>query len=101
MAHSLRLLAITVTALLLPFGAVAADAARPAVKSESKPAAAARKSTKDERQCSMPSSPRLQKKGDDCEQATERTRWHTKDDLDSTGKIDTAEALKQLNPGIR
>jgi hypothetical protein len=88
--------AVLAAALLLPLGAIAADSAKPAPA----PAAAAAKSAKAERQCSMPTSPRLQKKGDDCEQATERTRWHSKGDLDSTGQLDTAGALRQLNPSV-
>jgi hypothetical protein len=95
--------AVLAAALLLPLGAVAADAAKPAPTPATAAAAtaAAAKAAKAERQCSMPTSPRLQKKGDDCEQATERTRWHSKGDLDSTGQFDTAEALRQLNPSVR
>jgi hypothetical protein len=81
-------------ALLLPLAAAAADTpAKPAT-------AAAAKAARNERQCSMPSSPRLQKKGDECEQATERTRWHSNADLNSTGQFDTAEALRRLNPSV-
>jgi hypothetical protein len=96
MTRHARSFAVLAAALLLPLGAIAADSAKPAPA-----AAAAAKAAKAERQCSMPSSPRLQKKGDDCEQATERTRWHSKGELESTGQFDTAGALRQLNPSVR
>lgn len=80
-----------VAALVLPFGAMASEPSRAAA-----PAGA---SSKDVRQCSMPSSPRLQKKGDECAEATERTRWHSREELQSTG-LSNAEALRRLNPSI-
>jgi hypothetical protein len=100
-------LVVLAAALLLPLGAAAADApkdAPPAASTTAKPAKAAtdksNKVARDERQCSMPSSPRLQKKGDDCADAKERTRWHSKDDLNSTGQMSTADALRQLDPSV-
>ena len=93
MKHHSGTFAVLAAALLLPLGATAADPPKPS------PAAAA-KSPKDERQCSMPESPRLQKKGDECEQAKERTRSHSKEELDSTGQS-TADALRRLNPNVR
>ncbi|HEV7633012.1 MAG TPA: hypothetical protein VGO41_08465 [Steroidobacteraceae bacterium] len=87
------LFAVLATALLLPVGATAADQPQPT-------SAAAAKSAKDERQCSMPTSPRLQKKGDECEQAKERTRSHSNEELNSTGQS-TADALRRLNPTVR
>ena len=86
-------LAVLAAALLLPLGATAADQPKPT-------SAAAAKSAKDERQCSMPTSPRLQKKGDECETAKERTRSHSNEELNSTGQS-TAEALRRLNPSVR
>ena len=94
MKHHFRSFAVLAAALLLPLGAMAADPPKPS------PAAAA-KAAKDERQCSMPTSPRLQKKGDECEQAKERTCSHSKEELDSTGQANTADALRRLNPSVR
>jgi hypothetical protein len=91
--HS-RFFAFLAAALILPLGAMGADEAKP------KPAAATTKTTKDVRQCSMPSSPRLQKKKDECAEAKEGARWYSNGDLKDTGQTDTAEALKQLDPRV-
>jgi hypothetical protein len=91
--HS-RFFALLAAALILPVGAMGADDAKP------KPSAAAAKAAKDVRQCPMPSSPRLQKKKDECAEAKEGARWYSNGDLKDTGQIDTAEALKQLDPRV-
>jgi len=85
-------LALIAAALVLPLTAAAADTA--------KPSATAAKAARNERQCPMPSNPRLQKKGE-CAQATERTRWYSRSDLESTGQFNTADALRQLDPSFR
>jgi hypothetical protein len=85
-------LAFLAAALLLPLGATAAE-------DTDKPAAAA-KAARDERQCSMPTSPRLQKKNDDCSQAKEWARSHSGADLSSTGQFNAAEALRRLDPRL-
>ena len=94
MSRPLNSIAILVAALLLPLGAVAADAPKPAATE--KPS----KTAKDERQCSMPTSPRLQKKNDDCSEASEWKRSHSGRDLKSTGQGDNAEALRRLDPSV-
>ena len=90
--HS-RFFAFLAAALILPLGAMGADEAKPK-------AAATSKTAKDVRQCSMPSSPRLQKKKDECAEAKEGARWYSNGDLKDTGQADTAEALKQLDPRV-
>jgi hypothetical protein len=85
---------MVVTALMLPFSTFAAD--EPKV---GKPSPAV-KVAKDERQCSMPTSPRLQKKGDDCAEAKEWTRSYSNEELNSTGQA-SAEALRKLDPRLR
>ncbi|MET0292994.1 MAG: hypothetical protein ABW136_11590 [Steroidobacteraceae bacterium] len=86
-------LAIMAVALVLPVAAIAAD-----TKPKAAPVA---KSAKDERQCSMPTSPRLQKKGDDCAESKEWVRSHSNEELNSTGQGNTADALRRLNPNLR
>ena len=90
--------AVVAAALLLPLGATAADKPKTAPATATTATTAA-KPAKEERQCSMPTSPRLQKKGDDCEHAKERTRTHSNEELNSTGQS-TAEALRRLNPSV-
>lgn len=87
---------------LLPLAAVAAEPAAPKAETRSKvKVEKADKIEKAQRQCSMPSSSRLQKKGDECEDVTDRTRWHSQDELNSTGRTNTAEALRQINPTVQ
>jgi hypothetical protein len=87
------LCAILAAALLLPLGAAAAHEAKPA------PTAAA-KAARDERQCSMPTSTRLQKKNDDCSQARESTRSYSNRELNSTGQFNAVDALRRLDPSV-
>lgn len=89
-----RCFALLAVAFILPTGAMAADSAKP------KPSAAATKSARNVRQCPMPSSPRLQKKKDECAEAKEGARWYSSSDIKDTGQFDTAEALKQLDPRV-
>jgi hypothetical protein len=79
-------------ATLLPLGALAADTV-------AKPAAP--KATADARWCSMPTSPRLQRKDDDCASAKEWTRTHSGDELSRTGQGNTVDALKRIDPTVR
>jgi hypothetical protein len=92
MTREVRLFPLIVTATLLPLGAIAADTAV-------KPAAS--KAAADARWCSMPTSPRLQRKDDDCASAREWTRSHSNDDLARTGQGNAADALKRIDPIVR
>jgi uncharacterized low-complexity protein len=76
------LAAALILPLVLPLAAAAADDAKPA---------------KRERQCSMPTSSRLQKKNDDCTEAKERARSYSSRELNSTGQGNAAEALRRLD----
>lgn len=90
--HSVSFSALAAS-LLLPLSAVAADVAKPG------PAAVAQ-AAKNERQCSMPTSSRLQKKNDDCAEAKERTRSYSNRELNSTGQANAVEALRRLDPSV-
>lgn len=52
-----------------------------------------------ERQCSMPTSPRLQKKDDECAQAREWSRSYSGDEVRGTGQ-GNSEALRRLDPRL-
>ncbi len=92
MTRESRLLTLIVSATLLPLAAMAAD-------SGAKPATA--KAAADARWCSMPTSPRLQRKDDDCASAREWARSHSNDDLARTGQGNAVDALKRIDPIVR
>jgi hypothetical protein len=98
--HS-RISAVLAAAFLLPLGATAAETAAPAAKPAKAAESTREKIPAGERQCSMPSSPRLQKKNDDCSEAKGSTRWHLRHEIDDTGQTDMGEALRRLDPRIQ
>ena len=82
-------------ALLLPLGAVAAEPAAPA----DKPVAAQEaKPKKIDKSCESASASRIRKEKGECINSAAPTRSFSKEEIESTGQTDTAEALKRLDP---
>lgn len=93
--HS-RTLTLIAAALLLPLGAVAADAAAPAA--DAPKASTAKPVKKTTLECDTTSSRIRRDKGGKCTPSSAPTRTYTKEDIDSTGQTDLTEALKRLDP---
>ncbi len=103
MKNSARTLTALAAALLIPLGAFAADAVTPPakapdakaeVKSEAKP------TRKAEIKCEQPVASRIQKGKSDCDKGALGTRTYTREEIESTGQTDTAEALRRLDPRV-
>ena len=92
-------LATLAAAMLLPLGAIAADAPAPA-KAQSE-ATAAKEKKVEKAPCESTATTRLRRsKGEDCVRDPGSRTW-TKEELDNTGQMDTREALKRLDPRIQ
>jgi hypothetical protein len=88
-------------ALLLPLGALAADPAAPAQSPASAQAAAqavAAKARKDEKPCNATASRIRKSNPKDCGNDAQPTRSYSREEIESTGQTDTAEALRRLDP---
>ena len=80
--------------MLLSLGAVAAEAPARADGA----IAATSKASKTESRCDASATSRIRRKNDDCARSAAPTRTWTKQDLESTGQMDTGEALRRLDP---
>ena len=110
MTRHLRFIPALAAALLMPLGALAADAPTPdaqskaeaqvETKADAKAAKTARaqKAKAKETECEATASRIQRNKAGECWKSTQPSRTITKDELDSTGETDVGEALKRLDP---
>ena len=98
MKNSARTLTALAAAVLIPLGALAADAPPPAA-SETK--ATDSKAKKAEPKCEQSSASRIRKNEADCAKDSQPTRSYSKEELDGTGQTDTGEALRRLDPRVQ
>jgi hypothetical protein len=104
MRRHFRTIAILASALMLPIALQAADPKVPAKpKAEEKPAAEARQAaSKAEPRCEYITGSRIRHKPKvKCDDGTPGLRVFTSDELQSTGEVDLAEALRRLDPRMR
>jgi hypothetical protein len=101
MKHSATLTSFAI-ALLLPLGAVAAEPAAPTQTPAAAQAAAqatAAKAGKDEKSCEKSTASRIRKSNPkDCGKDAQPIRSYSREEIESTGQTDTAEALRRLDP---
>lgn len=90
-------LAALAAALLIPLGALAADSPQP--KAEQK--AAQKAGQKVDKDCEVSTASRIHRSKTDCPKDMQPTRSYSKQELESTGQIDTGEALRRLDPRFR
>jgi len=99
-----RIIAILAAALVLPVALQAADPKVPAKpKAEEKPAAEAKQvASKAEPKCEYITGSRIRHNPKvNCDDGTPGLRVFTSDELQSTGEVDVAEALRRLDPRMR
>lgn len=89
--HTAAIAALALALGLAP-GAFAADAAAAADKTE------APKAKPIEKLCPPPTASRVRRKADECPKGAQQMSTYTQEDLQRTGEINNAEALRKLDP---
>ncbi|HEV7633017.1 MAG TPA: hypothetical protein VGO41_08490 [Steroidobacteraceae bacterium] len=119
MKTSARTLTALVAAFVIPLGTLAAEPETPATTAESSPAtetpaadakatdakatdskATHSKARKADTKCEQSTSSRIRKNKGDCDKDSQPTSSYSKEELESTGQTDTADALRRLDPRV-
>ena len=82
-------------AMLLPLGALSAEP-----EPQAKPGESTEQAKKVEKGCKVSSSSRIRRDSEDCSKDSLPTRRYSREDIESTGQMDTGEALRRLDPRL-